>query len=63
MARVEKLSEDELRNELDTLAGWSLQTVSYIASSSSMFGTAWSSTSRPTARVASPRWMSSWLGR
>ncbi len=25
MARVEKLSEDELRNELDTLDGWSLQ--------------------------------------
>ena len=25
MARGEKLSEDELRNELDTLAGWSLQ--------------------------------------
>ena len=25
MARVEKLSEDELRNELETLGGWSLQ--------------------------------------
>ncbi len=25
MARIEKLSEDELRNELDTLDGWSLQ--------------------------------------
>ncbi len=25
MARVEKLSEDKLRNELDTLDGWSLQ--------------------------------------
>ncbi len=25
MARVEKLSEDELRKELDTLDGWSLQ--------------------------------------
>ncbi len=25
MARVEKLSEDELRNELNSLEGWSLQ--------------------------------------